>query len=130
VRAEVIDTVVAAQAIVGAPVTAREAQDARFVMRTPRAFTDVAQAIARLGPDDRGRELCCAGTDRNGFALWWVKEPAADQFQNEMIAALQRLGSRPTVEAYALEEVLLQKIAPPGANWEPLMHLRMKLING
>lgn len=53
-----------------------------------------------------------------------------EQFQDEMIAALQRLGSRPTLEEYALEEVLLQKIAPENADWEPLMRLRMKLING
>jgi hypothetical protein len=34
----------------------------------------VAKAIARLGADDQGRVLCSAGNDRNGFALWWVKE--------------------------------------------------------
>jgi len=73
-RGRVVDAVLAAQTALGAPVTAREARDALLVMRTPRSFTDVAQAIARLGPDDRGRELCSAGTDRNGFALWWVRE--------------------------------------------------------
>ena len=73
-RDRVIGAVLAAQAVLGAPVTAREARQARLVMRHARAFTEVAQAIARLGPDDRGRELCFAGTDRNGFALWWVKE--------------------------------------------------------
>ncbi len=75
-RDRVIGAVLRAQTTLGAPVTAREARDALLVMRHARAFTDVAQAIARLGPDDRGRELCAAGTDRNGFALWWVKERA------------------------------------------------------
>lgn len=73
-RDRVVDAVLAAQTQLGSPVTAREARDALLVMRHARAFTEVAQAIARLGPDDRGRELCFAGTDRNGFALWWVKE--------------------------------------------------------
>jgi hypothetical protein len=75
-RDRVVDAVLAAQTALGAPVTSREARDALLVMRTPRAFTEVAQAISKLGPDERGRELCFAGTDRNGFALWWVKEQA------------------------------------------------------
>lgn len=74
----VIDAVLEAQAIRGAPVTSQEARTLGKspVMRHTRAFTEVAWRIARLGPDERGRVLCAAGKDRKGLALWWVEEQA------------------------------------------------------
>ncbi len=53
-----------------------------------------------------------------------------ERFRGEMIASLQRLGSSPTIEDYAAEEVRLAALAPKDADWEPLMQLRMKLIHG
>lgn len=75
-RARVIDAVLTAQRIAGEPVTAREARSVRPepVMRNARSFTELAKAIAQLGPDEQGRVLRCAGLDRQRFALWWVEE--------------------------------------------------------
>jgi hypothetical protein len=74
-----MESVLAAQRISGEPVTARQARSARAepVMRSARSFSDVAKAIARLGPDEQGRVLRCAGTDRKRFVLWWVEETHA-----------------------------------------------------
>lgn len=75
-RARIIGAVLTAQRAAGAPVTAREARSAKAepVMRNARSFSEVAKAIARLGPDEQGRVLRCAGFDRQHFALWWVEE--------------------------------------------------------
>jgi hypothetical protein len=76
-RSRVLDAVLAAQAIAAGPVTSREARAARPVLLHARAFTEAARAVARLGPDERGRVLRCAGTDRKRFARWWVEETHA-----------------------------------------------------
>jgi hypothetical protein len=73
-RARVLDAVLAAQAVLSEPVTSAQARAARPVMRHARAFTELARAIARLGPDERGRVLCPVLPDRKGFARWWVQE--------------------------------------------------------
>lgn len=76
-RPHVLDAVLAAQAFAGGPVTSQEARDAARtpVFRHARAFTEAAAAITRLGPDERGRSLRAAGTNRKGVALWWVEVP-------------------------------------------------------
>jgi hypothetical protein len=74
-RHQMIDAVLAAQAVALGPVTSAQARASKPLLRHPRAFTECARAIARLGPDERGRVLHSAGVDRKGFALWWVKEP-------------------------------------------------------
>lgn len=77
-RRLVMDAVERAQASAGGgPVTSQQARSAtqRPVLRHARAFTALALGVARLGPDERGRVLHAAGTDRKGFALWWVEEP-------------------------------------------------------
>jgi hypothetical protein len=68
----VLDAVLAAQALAGGPVTSHEARAARPCMRHARAFTELARAVCRLGPDELGRVLHPAGTDRKGCARWWV----------------------------------------------------------
>lgn len=73
-RRPLIDAVLAAQQAAPGPVTAREVLRSQALVRHPRAFTELARQVARLGPDERGRRLCEAGTDRKGFALWWVQE--------------------------------------------------------
>jgi hypothetical protein len=73
-RAQIIDAVLAAQAV-GGPVTSREALAFKPILPHARAFTNLALVITRLGPDERGRVLHSAGTDRKGFALWWVTGP-------------------------------------------------------
>lgn len=74
-RRPLIDAVLAAQALAFGPVTSAQAQASRRLLRHPRAFTELARLVVRLGPDERGRRLCEAGIDRKGFALWWVEEP-------------------------------------------------------
>lgn len=73
-RRPLIDAVLEAQVLAPGPVTAREVLRSRALVRHPRAFTELARLVARLGPDERGRRLCAAGVDRKGFALWWVEE--------------------------------------------------------
>lgn len=73
-RSRVIDAVLGAQRLALGPVTSAQARAAQPLLSHARAFTAVALAIARLGPDERGRRLCAAGVDRKGFALWWVEE--------------------------------------------------------
>jgi len=72
-RRRVIDAVLAAQRLALGPVTSAQARAAQPVLGHARAFTEVASAVARLGPDELGRRLCPAGTDRKGFARWWVE---------------------------------------------------------
>jgi hypothetical protein len=76
-RERVIDAVIEAQTQHGEPVTAQEvrASQPQPLMRHTRALTEVAQDIAAIGPDERGRRLLCAGKDRNGLLLWWVTAP-------------------------------------------------------
>lgn len=78
-RSRVLDAVLAAQTHAGAPVTSQQARAASptRVLGHARAFTEVAAAIARLGPDAGGRVLVAAGTDRKGVARWWVEEQRA-----------------------------------------------------
>jgi hypothetical protein len=76
-RQRVLEAVLAAQALAAGPVTSREARASRPVLRHARAFTGLARAIARMGPDERGRTLHAAGKDRKGCALWWVHGPEA-----------------------------------------------------
>jgi hypothetical protein len=73
-REQVIDAVLAAQAIAGAPVTAQEARAATSgpVMRNAKSFSECARRIAELGADEQGRTLRCAGRDRLNVLLWWV----------------------------------------------------------
>jgi hypothetical protein len=77
-RAQVIEAVLAAQTVALEPVTSQEARSAKPVMRHTRAFTEVAEQISHLGPDERGRVLRAAGRDRKGLALWWVQEPGGE----------------------------------------------------
>jgi hypothetical protein len=76
-RERVIDAVLATQTMHGEPVTAQEGRSSQPepLMRHTRALTEVAQDIAALGPDERGRRLLSAGKDRNGLLLWWVQLP-------------------------------------------------------
>lgn len=79
-RDRVIDAVLRTQNAFGSPVTAQEvrAAQAQPLMRHTRALTEICHAIAALGIDDQGRTLHCAGKNRVGLLLWWVKEkPAA-----------------------------------------------------
>ena len=80
-RARVLDAVVAAQNAQGSPVTSHQARTAprEPVMPHARAFTEVAKRITSLGPDERGRVLHAAGTDRKGLALWWVEVPRGSE---------------------------------------------------
>lgn len=78
-RAHVLDAVLAAQALAGGPVTSHEARAARTVMRHARAFTELARAVSRLGPDERGRVLHPVAADRKGVARWWVAERNGEQ---------------------------------------------------
>jgi hypothetical protein len=73
-RARVLDAVLAAQALALEPVTSAQARAASPLMRHARAFTELARAVSRLGPDERGRVLHPVPPDRKGFARWWVAE--------------------------------------------------------
>ena len=79
-RDALVDAVLLAQRAVGGPVTACEARtcairSGRQLARNARAFGDLADRIAALGPDEQGRTLHYAGEDSVGRRLWWVKEP-------------------------------------------------------
>jgi len=80
-RARVTDAVLSAQLIAGGPVTSQQARAATAhpVMPHARAFTELARAITRLGPDERGRELHAVAPDRKGIARWWVREPSGPE---------------------------------------------------
>lgn len=73
-RSRVLDAILTAQVRAGGPVTSHQARAAASapVLGHSRAFTEVAAAISRLGPDETGRVLVAVGADRKGIARWWV----------------------------------------------------------
>ena len=79
-RGRVIGAVLAAQRILGEPVTAQQARATRVepIMRSARSFSDAARAIARSGPDELGRVLRRVGRDRAGCVRWWVEVADGD----------------------------------------------------
>lgn len=76
-RQRIIEAVLKAQRQEGGPVSSQRvrASSAEPLLRHARALTELAWQISRLGPDELGRRLHAAGTDRKGAALWWVQEP-------------------------------------------------------
>jgi hypothetical protein len=76
-RRRIIDAVLQAQRQQAGPVTSQEvrASAREPLLRHARALTELAWQVSRLGPDELGRRLHAAGTDRKGLALWWVQEP-------------------------------------------------------
>lgn len=76
-RARIIDAVLKAQRIEGEPVTARQARAVEHepLMQSPRSFSDAANAIARMGPDESGRVLHRVAMNRKRIIRWWVEEP-------------------------------------------------------
>lgn len=75
-------SVLAAQQACGGPVTALEARfcavrAGRQLARNARAFSDLAEKVAALGPDQEGRSLHQVGLTREGRRLWWVKTTEA-----------------------------------------------------